>query len=154
MQAELRHIVMLLDYAPTRIPPDTTKEVLKGFDVYRFTNITIIFLPANTTSIVQPLAQGVIAAFKAHYRSQLVRFVIRTLDNNPDMTLQQVKIDAYSAGGGCGMLRRHSPKRQSVTAGGRLASWGRTRCQRRHPVRSDAAMHVQAVRSRQRHRQS
>jgi hypothetical protein len=26
-----------------------------------------------------------------------VRFVIRTLDNNPDMTLQQVKIDAYSA---------------------------------------------------------
>jgi hypothetical protein len=97
MQAELRHIVMLLDNAPTHIPPETTKEVLMGFDVYRLSNITIIFLPANTTSIVQPLDQGIIAAFKAHYRLQLVQFVIHTLDNNPDLTLQQVKIDAYSA---------------------------------------------------------
>jgi hypothetical protein len=63
MQAELRNIVMLLDNAPTHIPPETTKEVLMGFDVYRLSNITIIFLPANFTSIVQPLDQGIIAAF-------------------------------------------------------------------------------------------
>jgi hypothetical protein len=63
MKAELRHIVLLLDNAPTH-PPDTTKEV-QGFDVYRLSNITLIFLPANTTSIVQPLDQGIIAAFKS-----------------------------------------------------------------------------------------
>jgi hypothetical protein len=31
-----------------------------GFDVYRLSNITLIFLPANTTSIVQPLDQGML----------------------------------------------------------------------------------------------
>jgi hypothetical protein len=87
---------MLLDNAPTHIPPETTKEVLVGFGAYCLSNITIIFLLANTTSIVQPLDQG-IAAFRAHYRLQLVQFVIHSLDNNPDLTLQQVQIDAYSA---------------------------------------------------------
>jgi hypothetical protein len=60
---------------------------------------------ASQTSSSQPtlhpscsqLDQVIIAAFKAHYRSQLVQFVIRTLNNNPDMMLQQVKIDAYNA---------------------------------------------------------
>jgi hypothetical protein len=73
MKAELRHIVLLLDNAPHILTPP---RVLMGFDVYRLSNITLIFLPANTTSIVQPLDQGIIAAFKAHYRAQLVQFVI------------------------------------------------------------------------------
>jgi hypothetical protein len=38
-----------------------------GFDVYRLSNITLIFLPA-TTSIVQPLDQASFA-FKAHSRA-------------------------------------------------------------------------------------
>jgi hypothetical protein len=43
---------------------------------------------------VQPLDQGIIAAFKAHYRAQLVQFVISG-STETDMTMQQVKINAY-----------------------------------------------------------
>jgi hypothetical protein len=125
-----------------------------GFHVYRLLNFTIILLPANTTSIVQPLDQGIVAAFKAHYRSQLVQFVIRTLNNSPDLTLQQVKIDAHSAV----WWGQHATK--ALTQATISNCWwkagilGRTRCQRLHPVQSDAAMHVQAVSIRQRRRQS
>lgn len=39
-------------------------------------NVTLAFFPPNTTSIVQPLDQGVIRAFKTYYRSRLVKHVI------------------------------------------------------------------------------
>ena len=57
---------MLFDNAPTHIPPNTTKETLMDFDVYRLSIVTVILPPANTTTIVQPLNQGIIAAYKAH----------------------------------------------------------------------------------------
>ncbi|KAI8516456.1 Pyruvate decarboxylase 2, partial [Branchiostoma belcheri] len=44
-------------------------------------NIRLIFLPANTTSIIQPLDQGTIRNFKALYRSQLMQHIVDDLDN-------------------------------------------------------------------------
>ena len=97
MKAGQRNIVMLLDNAPTHIPPNTTKETLMGFDVYPLSNVTIIFLPANTTSIVQPLDHGIIAAYKAHYRAHLVHHIIHEHDSDPMLTLRHVKVNAYQA---------------------------------------------------------
>ncbi|KAJ8867761.1 hypothetical protein PR048_031564 [Dryococelus australis] len=43
-------------------------------------NITLMFLPANTTSIMQPLDQGIIHTVKKLYRSCLVIYLIRQLE--------------------------------------------------------------------------
>ena len=45
---------------------------------------TILFLPANATSICQPLDQGIIRAWKAHYRKQWLIYVCAEYDKNND----------------------------------------------------------------------
>ena len=49
-----------------------------------FSNITIEFLPANTTSTLQPIDQGIIRSIKANYRAGVNRRVIAELDSYPD----------------------------------------------------------------------
>lgn len=60
MQKPGRHIVVLVDK-------------FKGHSVdasaWKPTNIKVIFFAANITSLLQPLDQGIIKSFKAHYRA-------------------------------------------------------------------------------------
>lgn len=42
--------------------------------------IKIVFLPANCTSVLQPLDQGIIRSFKCHYRKFVLRKVITAMD--------------------------------------------------------------------------
>ena len=42
----------------------------------------LFFLPSNTTSITQPMDQGVIRSLKAKYRTNVVRKIIRTFEKN------------------------------------------------------------------------
>jgi len=92
-KAEKRHIVLLLDNAPTHIVADVAKKVVRGFELYYLSNVTLIFLPANTTSVVQPLDQGIISAFKASYRRYLVCDTIEQLDSDADLTIAKIKPD-------------------------------------------------------------
>ena len=46
----------------------------------KFTKISICFLPANTTSKLQPLDLGVIQNFKVHYRRLFLRYVLAKID--------------------------------------------------------------------------
>ena len=61
-----------------RIKPLTFEGVFIG---YQYDNVLILFLPLNVTSIIQPLDQGIIAAFKAHYRRQHIMFLVQELKN-------------------------------------------------------------------------
>nr|XP_042912844.1 tigger transposable element-derived protein 6-like [Parasteatoda tepidariorum] len=43
-------------------------------------NIKLVFLPPNTTAIIQPLDQGIIRSFKFHYRKMVVQKIISDID--------------------------------------------------------------------------
>ncbi|KAJ3661864.1 hypothetical protein Zmor_006243 [Zophobas morio] len=68
MASQKRKILLFLDNAASH--PKNLK--LK--------NIKIIFLPPNTTSVCQPLDQGIIKNFKIWYRSMIVKHVLARMD--------------------------------------------------------------------------
>ena len=65
-----RKILLLMDNAPCR--PHNLADT--------FSNITIKFLPKNTTSMTQPLDAGIIANWKVKYKKKLLRFVCFGVD--------------------------------------------------------------------------
>ena len=60
------------------------------------TNVQLVFLPSNTSSVLQPMDQGVIRSLKAHYRGRAVRRLCRALDKTKTLpkisNLQAMKI--------------------------------------------------------------
>lgn len=47
-------------------------------------NTTVAYLPPNMTSKVQPLDQGIIMAFKSHYRKQWLQYMVDEFDKGLD----------------------------------------------------------------------
>ncbi|CAF3818558.1 unnamed protein product, partial [Rotaria sp. Silwood1] len=64
MKKQNQQILLFIDNASCH-PPDI-----------QLTNVKLQFFPANTTSKMQPLDQGVIHLFKANYRKCLVKHII------------------------------------------------------------------------------
>ena len=68
--------------------------------ISNLTNVQIVFLPPNTTSILQPMDQGVIRSLKVHYRGRVVRLLCRALEKKepcPKISiLQSLKVLADS----------------------------------------------------------
>ena len=79
MRQANRQIVLLLDNAPSH-PTELD-----------CSNIKVVFLPANTTSKLQPLDQGVIQNMKQLYRKKLIRSVLSKIGDG-----QNVRADALS----------------------------------------------------------
>ena len=100
-----RKILLLMDNAGCH-PGE-----LKG----KFSNIKIVFLPANTTSKLQPLDLGIIQNFKVHYRKMLLQHVIARIDqcNHASGVVKSINILLSSLGGSCvgkGKEGWHSPR--------------------------------------------
>ncbi|XP_064087496.1 tigger transposable element-derived protein 1-like [Macrobrachium nipponense] len=52
-------------------------------------NVKVVYLPPNTTSLIQPMDQGVIANFKAYYLRRTIRSALRAIEGNMELTLKQ-----------------------------------------------------------------
>ena len=70
MQDENRNIILLVDNAPTHT-------LTEGVT---FPNITIHYLPPNTTAHLQPCDAGIIHSFKAHYKRLFLKKRINNFD--------------------------------------------------------------------------
>jgi len=71
-----RKILLLVDNCPAH--PNLNDSL---------SQIKLVFLPPNTTSILQPLDQGVIRNFKVYYRKSLISKMILAADNNEEFKI-------------------------------------------------------------------
>jgi hypothetical protein len=86
MRQQNRHVLLFLDNAPSH--PKLT-----------LNNVTLQFLPANTTSKSQPMDQGIIQALKLRYRRRQLQKTIMKMDtdktlNGSDLLKQISVLDA------------------------------------------------------------
>ena len=83
-----RQCLMLLDNASSHVLSDTPMIKVGSFDCFKLRNLLLLFFPANCTSVVQPLDQGVIAALKARYKSKLATHMVTQYDIDPTQDLR------------------------------------------------------------------
>ena len=58
-----RKVIIFLDNASSHVVSSTKVGKSHGFSTLELSNMTLVFLPPNVTSIVQPLDQSIIAFF-------------------------------------------------------------------------------------------
>ena len=73
-----RHIIPVVDNCPAH-----PHQVLS--------NVTLVYLPPNTTSKTQPMDQGIIQALKARYRSFLAKKKLNAMDHNVEFEWNLLK---------------------------------------------------------------
>ncbi|XP_042205795.1 tigger transposable element-derived protein 1-like, partial [Homarus americanus] len=59
-----------------------------------FDNIKVLFLPPNTTSLLQPMDQGVIAAFKAYYLRRTFKKLIEATEEENDKQVGFAEVES------------------------------------------------------------
>ncbi|XP_051784749.1 tigger transposable element-derived protein 4-like [Erpetoichthys calabaricus] len=61
-------------------------------DDIRLTNIKLVFMPPNTTSLIQPIDQGIIANFKRNYQSLMLRRLMAIMDLGDNETMRAIEL--------------------------------------------------------------
>ena len=85
MRVAARNILLLLDNASSH----KVEEVI-------LTNVRILMLPPNTTSELQPMDAGIIAAFKQHYKRYQLRHAVDQLDTLQENVSEDNAADVLS----------------------------------------------------------
>ena len=70
-------VIMILDNASSHVVSFAKVGESRGYSTLELSNMTLVFLPPNVTSIVKPLDQGIIASFKIQYmkKNYIVGFI-------------------------------------------------------------------------------
>ena len=79
---------MILDNASSHVVSFAKVGKSCGLSTLELSNMNLVLLPPNVTSIVQPLDQGIIASFKIQYKKKLLQWVLSQYD---DATLKDLK---------------------------------------------------------------
>ena len=84
LRKESRSIILFMDNA--RCHP----EDVAG----KYSNVKVVFLPRNTTSVLQPADLGIIKNFKVHYRKLLLCHILSKIEecNTASEVVQSVTI--------------------------------------------------------------
>ncbi|XP_071508679.1 tigger transposable element-derived protein 4-like [Diadema antillarum] len=77
MKRQRRKILMLLDNAPSH-------------PHLQLSHIKLVFLPPNTTSVTQPMDQGIIQAAKLKFRKRQLRGIIQQMEQEPGLTAPDI----------------------------------------------------------------
>src|SRR5215468_1573993 len=84
MASKSRKILLFVDHCPAHPK-----------DVRNFKNVQVEFFPANTTSVLQPMDQGIIKALKWRFGRSFVLRLLQRLNSNED-SYKMSLIDAMS----------------------------------------------------------
>ena len=79
-----RQCVMVMDNVPTHNMPEAETVQVAGLRGLKLSNLLIVFIPPNVTSVVQPLDQGIIACLKLRYKKKLVQWVVAKCEKEAD----------------------------------------------------------------------
>jgi hypothetical protein len=68
-----------------------TVSKFRGFSTLELSNVTLVFLPPNITSVVPPLDEDIIASSKIQYKKKLLRWVLSLYNDATLKDLEKVE---------------------------------------------------------------